>query len=123
MASESGASNHIRVGFGVAWKPCYHVKVILSFKNGGTEDVFNGRITPAGRRTCPQSIWGAAQRKLDQLDSATVLNDVRMPPGNRLERLTGNRSGEHSIRINDRYRICFVWTDAGPSEVEITDYH
>ncbi|MDE2716008.1 MAG: type II toxin-antitoxin system RelE/ParE family toxin [Chloroflexota bacterium] len=75
------------------------------------------------RRTCPQSIWRVAQRKLDQLDSATVLSDLRIPPGNRLERLTGDRSGEYSIRINNQYRICFTWTDAGPVGVEIADYH
>ncbi len=57
------------------------------------------------------------------LDSAVVLGDLAVPPGNRLERLSGDRSGQHSIRINDQYRICFVWTDAGPRDVEITDYH
>lgn len=57
------------------------------------------------------------------LDSAGVLTDLAVPPGNRLERLTGDRSGQHSIRINDQYRICFRWTDAGPGHVEITDYH
>ena len=57
------------------------------------------------------------------LDSAVVLSDLAAPPGNRLERLAGDRRGQHSIRINDQYRICFVWTDAGPDEVEIADYH
>ena len=57
------------------------------------------------------------------LDSAAVLNDLKVPPGNRLEGLTGDRSGQHSIRINDQYRICFIWTEAGPDEVEIVDYH
>ena len=57
------------------------------------------------------------------LDSAAVLNDLAVPPGNRLERLAGDRSGQHSIRINEQYRICFRWTDAGPDQVEITDYH
>ena len=57
------------------------------------------------------------------LDSAVVLSDLAVPPGNRLERLSGDRSGQHSIRINDQYRICFVWTDAGPRDVEIADYH
>ena len=114
---------HIRQSIVVAWQPCYYAIVIVSFKDQGTEDVFNGRITPTGRRKCPQQIWGTAQRKLDQVDSATVLDDLRVPPGNRLERLTGNRSGQHSIRINERYRICFTWTQSGPAEVEITDYH
>lgn len=97
--------------------------MIVSFKNSGTEDVFNGRATRAARRICPQSIWRVARRKLDQLDSATILGDLRVPPGNRLERLTGHRSGEHSIRVNDQYRICLVWTNLGPVQVEITDYH
>lgn len=57
------------------------------------------------------------------LDSAAVLTDLAVPPGNRLEALAGDRSGQHSIRINDQYRICFCWTDAGPDDVEITDYH
>ena len=57
------------------------------------------------------------------LDSAAVLTDLAVPPGNRLEALAGDRSGQHSIRINDQYRICFRWTDAGPDDVEITDYH
>ena len=103
--------------------PCYHAIVIVSFKDGGTEDVFNGRTSRVGLRTCPLTIWGVAQRKLDQLDSAAILSDLRVPPGNRLERLSGNRRGQHSIRINERYRICFMWIDTGPAEVEIVDYH
>jgi toxin HigB-1 len=65
----------------------------------------------------------AALRKLVQLDLAQSLNDMRVPPGNRLEMLSGNRKGQWSIRINDQYRICFRWTDDGPAEVEIVDYH
>ena len=64
-----------------------------------------------------------AYRKLDQLDAATSLNDLAVPPGNRLERLRGVRAGQHSIRINQQYRICFRWTDAGSDEVEVVDYH
>lgn len=64
-----------------------------------------------------------ALRKLRQVAAAESLDDLRVPPGNRLERLKGDRSGQHSIRINDQWRICFVWTDAGPEEVEIVDYH
>ena len=97
--------------------------VIVSFKAGGTEDVFHGRTTRLALRTCPRAIWRVAQRKLDLLDSATSLGDLRAPPGNRLGRLKGNRREQHSIRVNDRYRICFVWTDPGPANVEITDYH
>ncbi|MEJ1230908.1 MAG: type II toxin-antitoxin system RelE/ParE family toxin [Galbitalea sp.] len=64
-----------------------------------------------------------ANRKLLILDAAETINDLRIPPGNRLERLHGNRAGQHSIRINDQWRICFIWTTAGPTDAEITDYH
>jgi len=64
-----------------------------------------------------------AQRKLDQLNQAKELLDLRVPPNNRLEALKGDRRGQHSIRINDQYRVCFRWTEAGPEDVEIVDYH
>jgi toxin HigB-1 len=64
-----------------------------------------------------------ARRKLLQLSIATTLEDLRIPPGNRLEPLSGNRRGQHSIRINDQFRLCFTWSDAGPEAVEIVDYH
>lgn len=64
-----------------------------------------------------------ANRKLLILDAAETINDLRVPPGNRLEQLQGNRKGQHSIRVNDQWRICFTWTPAGPIDVEITDYH
>jgi proteic killer suppression protein len=97
--------------------------VIRSFRNAGTQDVFNGADTKTARRTCVPTIWRVAQRKLESRDSAEALVDLRIPPGNRLETLKGDRLGQHSIRINDQYRICFVWTDAGPTDVEIVDYH
>ena len=97
--------------------------MILSFLNQGTEDVFNGKNTKQARKVCPASISRVAVRKLDQINAATMLDDLRAPPNNRLESLNGNRLGQHSIRINDQYRICFVWSDAGASEVEIVDYH
>jgi proteic killer suppression protein len=97
--------------------------MIVSFKDKGTEDIFDGENTKAARKTCPESLWKVAARKLDQLDSVTTLNELRVPPGNRLEALTSNRKGQHSIRINDQYRICFVWTNSGPDKVEIVDYH
>ena len=97
--------------------------MIHSFQNEGTEDIFNGRNTQAARKICPQSVWRIAVRKLDQLDSVETLEDLRIPPGNRLQALKGNRIGQHSIRINDQYRPCFYWTDQGPAEVEILDYH
>ena len=97
--------------------------MIHSFGDVGTEDIFNGRNTKAARRSCPRSLWQVAVRKLEQLDSAESLDDLRVPPGNRLEALTGNRRGQFSIRINSQYRVCFAWSEAGPVEVEVVDYH
>jgi proteic killer suppression protein len=97
--------------------------MIVAFKDEGTEDIFNGENTKAARHTCPPSLWKVATRKLDQLDSVTTLDELRVPPGNRLEALLGDRKGQHSIRVNDQYRICFVWTTPGPDQVEIVDYH
>ena len=89
----------------------------------GTEDIFNGRNTKAARKLCPRALWPVAGRKLDQLDSAEKLEDLRVPPGNRLEALSGSRRGQHSIRINEQYRVCFRWSENGPVSVEIVDYH
>ena len=97
--------------------------MIVSFKNRGTEDVFNNEDTKVARRTCPNTIWSVAQRKLDYLQSASTLTDLKRPPNNKLEKLKDDRAGQHSIRINDQYRVCFVWTDDGAEDVEITDYH
>ena len=97
--------------------------MIRSFRDDGTEDLFSGRATKAARKALPQSLWRKASVKLDALDSAGVLDDLRIPPGNRLENLKGDRSGQHSIRINRQYRICFRWTAAGPEDVEVVDYH
>ena len=97
--------------------------MIQSFKNVGTEDIFDGKNTKVARKICPRSLWRVAARKLDLLDSVTALNGLRVPPGNHLEALTGDRKGRYSIRINDQYRICFTWTDTGAGDVEIVDYH
>jgi len=97
--------------------------MIVSFANRGTEDIYNGDNTSSARKTCPNQIWSVACRKLDQLDSAVILSDLAVLPGNHLEPLSGDRKGQHSIKINDQYRICFIWTESGPSDVEITDYH
>lgn len=97
--------------------------MIASFHDRGTEDIFNGVDSKAARRTCPSEIWSVARRKLNQINQAATLNDLRAPPQNRLERLKGDRQGQHSIRINDQYRICFRWTEHGAADVEITDYH
>ncbi|MCK4599691.1 type II toxin-antitoxin system RelE/ParE family toxin [Candidatus Bipolaricaulota bacterium] len=97
--------------------------MIRSFATQATEDIFNGRSTKAARRTCPQNLWSIAGRKLDQLDSVESLGGLRIPPGNCLEQLFGSRRGQFSIRINDRYGLCFHWTEMGPADVEIVDYH
>ena len=93
--------------------------MIQDFADRATERFFREGATPAKWRT----IAAAAERKLDMLDAAVALAVLRAPPGNRLEALRGDRVGQHSIRINDRWRVCFVWTDQGPSRVEIVDYH
>ncbi|HYO46773.1 MAG TPA: type II toxin-antitoxin system RelE/ParE family toxin [Gemmatimonadota bacterium] len=85
--------------------------------------MFDGRDSRAARRTCPVEIRTVAKRKLDQLNQAAELNDLRVPPGNRLEPLKGDRRGQQSIRINKRYRVCFRWSVEGPEVVEIVDYH
>jgi proteic killer suppression protein len=95
---------------------------IVSFADAGTEDFFHGTASANARRI-PTTIHSVATRKLDQLNAAASINDLRVPPGNRLEALAGNLAGYHSIRINDQWRIVFKWTPAGPAEVAITDYH
>ena len=97
--------------------------MIRYFEDSGTEDIFNGENTQHARRTCPRALWSIAARKLDQLDSVEEVKELGVPPGNRLERLSGKRKGQYSIRINEQYRICFVWSDDGPLGVELVDYH
>ena len=92
--------------------------MIQSFKDADTQQLFEVR---ANRRW--SAIKAVALRKLDQIEASINLNDLRVPPGNRLEALKGNRAGQHSIRVNDQYRICFIWKEDGAHEVEITDYH
>ncbi|MEX1139904.1 MAG: type II toxin-antitoxin system RelE/ParE family toxin [Bacteroidota bacterium] len=96
--------------------------MILNFGDRGTEDLFHGNDTKAARRI-PRSIWKAAINRLDSLDGASTLQDLKFPPGNRLESLKGKLSGFHSIRINDQFRIIFRWSDGNLRDVEITDYH
>ena len=97
--------------------------MIRTFKHTGVEDIFNGINSPTARRICPQNLWKIAVRRLDLLDSVSALQELRIPPGNRLEVLGGDRKGQYSIRINNQYRICFFWTEQGPDQVEIVDYH
>lgn len=97
--------------------------MIVSFNDKATEDIFNGVNSKLARKACPQTLWRIAARKLDQLDSVQSLEELKVPPGNRLESLFGDRAGSYSIRINGQYRICFIWEELGPGNVEITDYH
>jgi len=97
--------------------------MIVSFKCKATEDIYNGKASKVARKTCPQTLWRIAERKLDQLDSVVSLGELKVPPGNRFEPLTGDRKGQYSIRINEKYRICFRWSETGPFDVEIVDYH
>ncbi|MCJ2082515.1 type II toxin-antitoxin system RelE/ParE family toxin [Methylobacterium sp. J-090] len=92
---------------------------IRSFANAATKAVFEGK-TP---KDLPTSIMSVARRKLGMIAAADALNDLKEPPGNRLHPLLKDRAGQHAIRINNQYRVCFVWTDTGVEQVEITDYH
>ena len=93
--------------------------MIKNFKDRVTEAVYQGE-SPKG---FPAGLVKAARRKLGYLDAAIDLNDLRSPPGNRLEALSRDRDGQHSIRVNDQFRVCFTWADEGPKDVEIIDYH
>ena len=93
--------------------------MIRSFKDKLTEAAFDGEVA----KGFPADLISVARRKLRYLHAATALDDLRAPPGNRLEALKGDRKGQHSIRVNDQFRICFVWTGEGPADVEFTDYH
>ena len=96
--------------------------MIVSFKDRGTEDIFDGTNSKAARKTLPSHLHARAGRTLDQLSAAVSLDSLSLP-GLRLEKLKGDRVGQHSIRINDQYRVCFRWTEAGAADVEIVDYH
>jgi proteic killer suppression protein len=93
--------------------------VIKSFKDNETEKVFGRQLS----RRLPMDIQQVALRKLRMLNNAISLLDLRIPPANRLKKLTGDRAGQHSIRINDQWRICFEWREGDAFKVEITDYH
>lgn len=92
--------------------------MIQSFKDARTQELFEGRESRHWK-----AIEAVALRKLDQMESSKSRNDLRIPPGNRLEALKGDRAGQHSIRINSQFRICFHWKADGAHDVEITDYH
>ena len=96
--------------------------MIRSFRDHGTKDIFDGRDTTRARRSLPRHLWSRAWIKLEQLNEARSLPELSTP-SNRLEKLSGDRNGQHSVRINRQYRICFAWIDAEAWDVEITDYH
>jgi toxin HigB-1 len=93
--------------------------MIVSFGNGETEKIWNGERS----RRLPSDIQAVALRKLRLINAAKKIDDLRVPPGNRLERLKGDRAGEWSIRVNDQWRICFRWSEGGAEDVTIADYH
>jgi proteic killer suppression protein len=93
--------------------------MIIGFASNETEKIWRSEVS----RKLPRDIQQIALRKLFMLDKAQTLNDLKIPPANRLEALKNDRKGQHSIRINDQWRICFVWTKSGPDAVEIVDYH
>jgi proteic killer suppression protein len=93
--------------------------LIKSFRNKDTEKIYNREVS----RKLPNDIQQIALRKLRMLNNANTLNDLRVPPANRLEKLIGDREGQHSIRINRQWRICFIWKNNDAHQVEITDYH
>ena len=93
--------------------------MIKSFRDKESEKIFNRRLSAK----LPYNIQRVARKKLVILDAAMELNDLQIPPGNRLEALKGDRKGQHSIRINDQWRVCFIWSDGDAYDVEITDYH
>jgi toxin HigB-1 len=92
--------------------------MIQSFRCADTQELYE-----TGKSKRFGNIKASAERKLQMLDGATTLEFLKSPPGNRLEALTGDRAGQHSIRINDQWRVCFIWTAEGPQDVEIVDYH
>lgn len=96
--------------------------MITNFADQATEDVFNGVDTRAAR-SIPKAIWSVVFRKLDALNAATTLLDLRSPPSNHLEALKGKLQGKYSIRVNDQFRVVFAFKDGNASDVSVTDYH
>lgn len=96
-----------------------HTPMIQSTKGKLIQDILANKAT----KGFPAGIMKVARRKLTMLDAASQLEDLRVPPANRLEALQGDRQGQYSIRVNDQWRFCFIWTDMGPADVEFTDYH
>ena len=99
--------------------PCYAIRMIRSFADRRTENVFNGVRDPS----LPASLLGRARNKLDRINYAAALDDLRLPPGNRLHRLVGDRMGQHGIRVSRGWRICFEWRDGDAFEVELNNHY
>ena len=99
------------------------MSVIKSFADSATEDLFDGRDSRRARRACPIALWPIVRRRLTQLNRVGDLRELNVPPGNRLARLRGDRAVQHSIRINDQYRVCFRWEGGYADQVQVTDYH
>lgn len=101
----------------------YKENVSARFATEATRDIYNGVTSVAARRALPMDLWRIAQRKLTMILTATRVENLRVPPANRLEKLRGDRDGQYSIRINDQYRVCFRFEGAHATEVEVVDYH
>ena len=99
------------------------IDVIADFHDKFTEDIFDGKNNKNTQKRLPSHLHRIAKRKLDMINTAAALKDLRIPPSNRLEKLHGDRSHQHSIRINDQYRVVFTWINGEASQVEIVDYH
>lgn len=97
--------------------------MIQSFDDDGTADIYNGENTKKARTTCPRELWDKANKLLDALNTASVLEDAERTPGADLHPLKGDQEGRHAVSINRQYRISFRWTDQGPENVRIEDYH
>lgn len=105
------------ITLGVINEQCYAVRMIKSFKSAGTEKIFHSQCS----RQLPQDIQRVAARKLEQLQAATMLDTLRVPPGHRLEALPQERQGQHRLRVNDQWRVCCVWRDGDAYDVEMVD--
>lgn len=97
--------------------------MIRSFHDAGTRDLYDGRDSREARRTLPLQLTARALRRLDQINRVVKVEELSLPPGNHLEALRGSRRGQWSVRINERWRICFRWENDGAEDVEIVDYH
>jgi proteic killer suppression protein len=97
----------------------YYPRVIQGFACEETKKIYDGKVS----RRLPQNLLNVMQRKLRMLDAAHQLIDLRVPPNNQLEALKADRKGQHSIRVNKQWRVCFCWTASGPADVEVVDYH